>query len=406
MIEGMKVLVLNCGSSSVKYNLFDMVAEQDMAGGSIEKIGEPEPVLIHRWDGETLTRSVAAADHTGALMHVRELLLDPARGGVQTAGEVEAVGHRVVHGGERFVQSTLITAEVEQIVEEYAALAPLHNPPNLAGIRAARQFFPEVPHVAVFDTAFHQTMPERAFLYPLPFELYEEEHLRKYGFHGTSHRYVAERAARLLGKEPAEFTGITCHLGNGCSLAAVQGGRSVDTSMGLTPLEGVPMGTRSGDIDPAIIFHLAAHKGMSLEEIEQLLNRRSGLLGVSGVSNDLREIQQAAARGETRSKLALEIFAYRIRKYIGAYLAALGGADAVVFTGGIGEHGDDMRRRILENLEGLGMVLDLERNQACQGQEGEISATGSPIKLLVIPTDEELMIARDTRDVTLDSPGA
>ena len=396
-----RILVLNCGSSSVKYTLFDMESEQEIAGGAVARIGEQEPILTHRWDGERLKEPVEAADHTDALMHIRDLLLDPGRGGVHAAEEIVAVGHRVVHGAERFVESTLITAEVEQAIEECSALAPLHNPPNLAGIRAARQFFPEVPHVAVFDTAFHQSMPERAFLYAVPYELYEQKRIRKYGFHGTSHRYVAGRAAKMLGKELEEFTGITCHLGNGCSLAAVRNGRSVDTSMGLTPLAGIPMGTRSGNVDPALIFHLVEQEGMSLKEINALLNRKSGLLGVSGISNDLREIQEAAAEGHYRAELALEIYSYRIRRYIGSYLAILGRVDAVVFTGGVGENGVDMRRRITEELGWMGMVLDAERNQACRGEEGEISAADSPIKLLVIPTNEELLIARDTREIAL-----
>ncbi len=399
----MRILVLNCGSSSVKYQLFDMAKEAAIAGGTFEKIGQPEPELTHRWNGNTLSETVEIRDHGDALLHIRDLLLDPARGGMRSASDIRAVGHRVVHGGERFVGSMRITGEVERTIEDYAALAPLHNPPNLAGIRAARRYFPDVAHVAVFDTAFHQSMPEPAFLYAIPYDLYEADRIRRYGFHGTSHRYVAERAADRLGKAPDAFTGITCHLGNGCSLAAVRNGRSVDTSMGLTPLEGVPMGTRSGDIDPAVIFHLAGHCGMSIGEIDRLLNRSSGLLGLSGVSNDLREIQAAARGGNRRARLAQEVYAYRIRKYIGAYLAVLGGADAVVFTGGVGENGSAMRGRILEDLEGLGMRLDPDRNRACEGCEGEISSPDSPIKLLVIPTNEELLIARDTRDIVLAS---
>lgn len=389
------ILVLNCGSSSVKFTLFDLSLEHEVADGLVERIGEAEPGLKFRWGADRLSRSVEAADHTQALMVLHDVLLDPQWGHGAT---IAAVGHRVVHGGESFVESTLITPEVEQTIEEYFSLAPLHNPPNLAGIRAAKQFFPGVPHVAVFDTAFHQSMPDYAYLYAVPYELYQEERIRKYGFHGTSHRYVSGRAAQLLGKERG-FTGITCHLGNGCSLTAVKDGRSVDTSMGLTPLEGVPMGTRSGDLDPAIIFHLAERRGMSLPEINHLLQRRSGLLGVSGISNDLREVLKAAVAGNRRAELAMEIYAYRVRKYIGAYLAVLGRADAVVFTGGVGENGVDMRRRILQGLESLGLVLDLERNQACQGREGEISTPDSPVRLLVIPTNEELLIARDTRDL-------
>ena len=389
------ILVLNCGSSSVKFTLFDIGLENEVADGSVERIGESESVLKFSWGTDSIAELVKAADHTEALMGIRDILLDPERG---SSGTVVAVGHRVVHGGEAFFQSTLITPEVEKTIEEFFSLAPLHNPPNLDGIKAAEQFFPDVPHVAVFDTAFHQSMSEHAYLYALPYVLYAEEHIRKYGFHGTSHRYVSGRAAEILGREEG-FTGVTCHLGNGCSLTAVKDGRSVDTSMGLTPLEGMVMGTRSGDIDPAIIFHLAESRGMELAEINQLLQRKSGLLGVSGVSNDLREIMEAAAAGDHRAELAIDIYAYRVRKYIGSYLAALGGADAIVFTGGVGENGIDMRRRILQGLDRLGMVFDAERNEACQGREGDISAPNSPIKLLVIPTNEELLIARDTRDL-------
>jgi acetate kinase len=330
------------------------------------------------------------------MMHIRDLLLDPERGGLESQDDLAAVGHRVVHGGERFFTAVPITDGVVQIIEEYASLAPLHNPPNLAGIRAARAFFPDVTHVAVFDTAFHQTMPEQAYHFA---SLYEEEQVRRYGFHGTSHRFVTLRAGEILDKADVGFTGITCHLGNGCSITAVRDGKSVDTSMGLTPLEGVPMGTRSGDIDPGVVFHLARHSGMSIDEIDRVLNRESGLLGVSGVSNDLREVQSAAKSGNERAELALQVYAHGVRKYVGAYLAVLGGADAVVFTGGVGENGDAMRARILTGLDGLGLVLDAERNHECVGHEGEISAEGSPVKLLVIPTNEELLIARDTRDV-------
>lgn len=390
-----QVLVLNCGSSSVKYTLFDMAAHQPQASGSVERIGEATPVLSHRWGDESLTQAVAAADHDEALERIHTVLVDPERGGVADRADVRAVGHRVVHGGEAFVESVRITDEVLATIEQYCRLAPLHNPANLDGIRAGQRFFPDVPHVAVFDTAFHHSMPAKAYLYALPYELYTEEGIRRYGFHGTSHRYVTGRAAERLGMAPAQFTGITCHLGNGCSLAAVRDGRSVDTSMGLTPLEGVPMGTRSGDLDPAILFHLGRQRDMTPDQVENLLQRQSGLLGLSGVSNDLREIHAAVADGNERAVLALEVYAYRIRKYIGAYLAALGRADAVVFTGGAGIHDADLRKRILEGLDGLGLVLDAERNDACFGAEAEISSPDSPVRLLVVPTNEELVIARD-----------
>jgi len=397
----MPILVLNCGSSSVKYQLFDMETEETVARGSIERIGLSDPALRHRWKGGRISRTVDAEDHDHALLRVRDLLLDAQHGGVSDESEIFAVGHRVVHGGERFVRSVLITDEVEETIDSFATLAPLHNPPNLDGIRAARRFFPDVPHVAVFDTAFHQTIPEHAYLYALPYRLYEEYRMRRYGFHGTSHRYVAGRAAELLGKQLEAFTGITCHLGNGCSLAAVSQGESVDTSMGYTPLQGVPMGARSGDIDPAIVLRLALRRGMALPDIDRMLNRESGLLGVSGVSNDLREVQKAAEEGNARAELAQDIYAYGIRKYIGAYLAVLGRADAVVFTGGVGENAAGMRGRIVEGLDGLGMVLDPDRNRECVGEEGVISAEGSPTVLLVVPTNEELLIARDTRQFVL-----
>jgi len=333
----MDILVLNCGSSSIKYQLFDMSREVATVKGLMEKIGEGQPVMNHEWSGGKEKRDIQAANHHEALQAIRAMLLDPTRGGVKDASEISAVGHRVVHGGEKFVESTLITEEVEQIIQDYFSLAPLHNPPNMMGIRAAKEYFPDVPHVAVFDTSFHQTMPPKAYIYAMRYDLYEKDRIRRYGFHGTSHRYVAQRAAAMLGTE--HFTGITAHLGNGCSLAAIQDGKSVDTTMGLTPLEGVPMGTRSGDIDPAIIFHLAERRGMTLDQINRMLNRESGLKGVSGISNDLRDVEKAAEEGNQRAEIALEVYAYRVRKYIGSYLAILRNTQGIVFTGGVGENG-------------------------------------------------------------------
>ena len=398
------ILVLNCGSSSIKYTLFDMAEETAIIKGSVEKIGEAEPSLNHTFDGETLQIGVDAKDHAEAVQHVKELLLDPSKGGVKDASEIKAVGHRVVHGGERFIESVLISEEVEQIIEEYYSLAPLHNPPNLVGIRAAKKFFADVPHVAVFDTSFHQSMPAKAYLYAIRYDLYEKDRIRRYGFHGTSHRYVSARAEKMLG-EPL-FTGITAHLGNGCSLAAVQDGKSIDTTMGLTPLEGVPMGTRSGDIDPAIIFHLAERLDMRLGDINRLLQKQSGLKGLSGLSNDLREVEEAAEARNERAEIALEVYAYRVRKYIGAYLAVLQGTQAIVFAGGVGERGTRMRERILGGMDHMGVVLDKAANQEVSGREGEISAPNSPIKVLVVPTNEELMIARDTQDVAKEGAKA
>ncbi len=393
----MRILVLNSGSSSVKYQLFDTDNDGVLCNGVVERIGQDGALHKHKCDGDAATDKADISDHEGALALIRGKLLDPALGGVRDPSDISAVGHRVVHGGEAFVQSCLIDDEVEKTIERYAKLAPLHNPPNLMGIRAARRFFPDVPHIAVFDTAFHQTIPPHASLYALPYELYEKHAIRRYGFHGTSHRYVAQQAALHLEIDPEDFTGITVHLGNGCSLAAIEDGHCVDTSMGLTPLEGVAMGTRSGDIDPAIVFHLVNEVGIPLGDVERLLNKESGLLGVSGVSNDLREVQQAAADGNQRAALALDIYAYRVRKYIGAYLAVLDDPMAVVFTGGIGENSPDMRHRILHDLEHLGVVLDEDLNSKCSLGQTDVAAVASPIRILMIPTNEELMIARDAR---------
>ena len=384
------ILVINCGSSSLKFSLFD--GEERVQSGLVERIGEVGPELVV---GEQRCQ-VVAGDHGEAMQRVHEVM------GVDNA--IEAIGHRIVHGGERFFAAELVTPEVERGIEDCAALAPLHNPAHLAGIRAAREYFPEVPQVVVFDTAFHQTLPERAYLYALPYELYEQEGIRRYGFHGTSHRYVAQRAAELLQVE--QFTGITCHLGNGSSLAAIRDGQSVDTSMGLTPLAGVAMGTRSGDVDPAAVFHLARRRELSLEQIETMLNHESGLLGLSGCSQDLREVEQAALEGDKRCLRALEVFTYGVRKYIGAFLAVLGRIDAVVFTGGIGENSAAARGWILQDMKHLGLELDSARNRAHVGREGEISSFGAKTRILVVPTNEELVIVRETRDVLVGSAGA
>ena len=391
----MKILVINCGSSSIKYQLFDMADESLLARGLVEKIGEDSSALTHTAGEHVLSYEEPIPDHEQALDHIRKALLDPESGVIASPDEIDAIGHRVVHGGEGFVESTLITDEVIATIEDFCDLAPLHNPPNLVGIRSAAKAFPGKPHVAVFDTAFHQTMPEHAYVYAMPYELYREKRIRRYGFHGTSHRFVTARAAEMLGVPLGDFSAITCHLGNGCSMAAVANGQSVDTTMGLTPLEGLVMGTRSGDIDPAIIFFLARANGYSLDDIETMLNKQSGLLGLSGVSNDVRELLEAAPTHE-RARLALDVFCYRIRKYIGAYLAALGGAHAVVFTGGIGENAIPMRRQILAGLDAIGIELDEAANADARGREADISTPASPVRILVVPTNEELMIARDT----------
>jgi len=390
----MKVLVVNCGSSSVKYQLFDMDAEAPLARGLVERIGEGQARHTHRADSREWTRAVDVQDHTQAMRHVAQALLDPEAGCLSDRSEVAAVGHRVVHGGEAFTASVRITPEVEEAIERLAPLAPLHNPPNLAGIRAAKETFPDGPHVAVFDTSFHRTIPMHAFVYGIPYRFYAEHGIRRYGFHGTSFRFVAERTAHLMGVPRRELNAILCHLGNGCSVAAVSGGRSVDTSMGLTPLEGLLMGTRSGDLDPGVIFHLIRECGLQPEAIEGMLNRESGLLGLSGLSNDQRPLEEAADRNP-RAKLAMDVFAYRVRKYVGAYFAVLGRTDALVFTGGIGERGAVSRRDICAGLAPLGVRLDEAANAACRG-ESRISAPDSRIQVWVVPTNEELMIARDT----------
>jgi acetate kinase len=396
----MKILVINCGSSSLKYSLFDMDKEAVLAKGLIERIGEAHGARCkHKSARGKHSAVVAAPDHEAALNHMVRLLTDPETGVIKSLDEIGAVGHRVVHGGEAFADSTKVDEKVMAVVAEQAALAPLHNPPNLMGIRAARKVFTHAPHVAVFDTAFHETMPPKAFLYGIPYELYEKRHVRRYGFHGTSHRFVGRRAAEILGKPFERFTGITCHLGNGCSLAAIKEGKSVDTTMGLTPLEGLMMGTRSGDIDAALVFFLNRQAEMTVDQIDSMLNRKSGLLGVSGVSNDMRTLIEAAEKGNRRAKLALEMFAYRVRKYIGAYLAVLNGADAVVFTGGIGERDPAQREMICSGLENLGIEMDKELNARIIAQEALISAPGSRIKVMVVPTNEELEIARETLEI-------
>lgn len=381
----MRILVINCGSSSVKTRLFDMNNEQVLASIAIEKIGQPGATLIN--GGQSAP--VNALDHETAISHICDCL--PHR------DTISAVGHRIVHGGEQFIDAALVSPEVEQAIDDLSAFAPLHNPHNLAGIRSAQKLFPRATHVAVFDTAFHQTAPNYAYLYALPYQLYEHDRIRRYGFHGTSHRYVSQRASEILGKP---FTGITCHLGNGCSITAIRNGQSIDTSMGFTPLEGVAMGTRSGDLDPALVLDLARRLG--IDATEHLINRESGLLGLSGFTNDVRELQQEKDNGNTQAALALSVFAYRVKKYIGAYLAVLGLLDGIVFTGGIGENSAFLRQQILSDLEPLGICLDPQRNGKYAGEEGIISAETSPITLFVIPTDEERLIARETHGLARD----
>ena len=391
----MKILVVNAGSSSLKITCFAGEGCQVLAKGMVERIGHVSPVLhLSLGKGPTRTLPVEAAHAGQALRALVAGLREAGPQGADPLAGLSAVGHRVVHGGEEMTRPVTITPEVKELIGHYKGLAPLHNPPSLKGIEAAEELFPEAVQVAMFDTAFHATMPERAFIYALPWELYQQDRIRRYGFHGISHEYVFLRAARHLGQEPESLKAITCHLGNGCSMAAVAGGKSLDTSMGFTPLEGLIMGTRAGDLDPAVVLYLLEHKGLSLEEAGQLLNHRSGLRAMAGVgSGDLRDIEHAAQKGEPRAALALEAFAYRIRKYLGAYAAALGGLDAVIFTAGIGENSSTVRRLACQGLEFLGVALDEGLNREAGQGIREIQAPHGRVKLLVVPTNEELAIA-------------
>lgn len=391
----MIVLVVNCGSSSIKYQLYRMPGRELQARGVLERIGEPCSVLKHQAGEHQQSVERPVANHEEGMQLILETLGQGHAGGIHDVRDIRAVGHRVVHGGEQFRGSAQITDEVIATIEQNADLAPLHNPPNLTGIRAAMAKLPQAEQVACFDTAFHATIPETAYLYALPYELYERYRIRRYGFHGTSHYYVATRAAAMLGRELQQTNCITCHLGNGCSITAVRDGCSVDTSMGLTPLEGLIMGTRSGDIDPAIAFYLADH-GFDLNTMNNLFNKRSGLLGVSGQSNDMRTLTDEAAAGNHRAQLAIEMFCYRLKKYIGAYYAAVGELHAVVFTGGIGENAASVRALTCDGLQNLGIELDPGRNEAKATGERDVSTPESRVRILVIPTDEEGVIADET----------
>lgn len=396
----MNVLVVNCGSSSLKYQLIDMDNEAVLAKGQFEKIGAEDAIFTHkRPDAEKLERVEPILDHKQALNILLDILIDAEFGVISSMDEIDAVGHRVVHGAEKFADSVLITPAVIEALEECAKIAPLHNPPNIQGIEACEAIMPKVPQVAVFDTAFHQTMPAEAFLYGLPYEAYTELGVRRYGFHGTSHKYVAQRVAELMGKHMSDLRIISCHLGNGSSVAAIKAGRSIDTSMGFTPLSGLIMGTRCGDIDPAIVPFLMDKWDMTYHEIDAIMNKKSGVFGISGVSNDFRVIEEAAEEGNKRAQLALDMFHYKVRSTIGAYAAVMGGVDVIVFTAGIGENGIGNRDAICNGLEYLGTRLDRERNNV-RGKETEISVEGSKVKIFVVPTNEEIMIARDTKRIT------
>ncbi len=393
----MKILVLNCGSSSIKYALYNMDNKSVMTSGGAERVGlDGAFVKVKLADGSKKQVMHDIPEHTEGVKFIFSLLTDPEIGVIKDLKEIDAVGHRMVHGGEKFNKSVLLNDEVLKAFEECSDLAPLHNPANLKGVKAVSELMPGLPQVGVFDTAFHQTMPAHSYLYAIPYELYKEYGVRRYGFHGTSHRYVSQRVCEFLGVNPADKKIITCHIGNGGSVSAVEGGKCVDTSMGLTPLEGLMMGTRSGDIDGGAITFIQKKLGLDADGMSNLLNKKSGLLGVSGVSSDMREIDAAVAEGNELAKTALEMYNYRIKKYVGAYAAAMGGCDIIVFTAGVGENQAEMREYVCKNMEYMGIKLDAAKNKGIHGEEAVISTPDSKVTVCVIPTDEELMIATDT----------
>ena len=395
----MKILVINAGSSSLKYQLLDSETHEVLAKGLCERIGIDGHLKHTPGNGKPVfDQDVAMPTHSEGIQKVLELLTSADHGVIASTAEIGAVGHRVVHGGEKFAASTLIDDDVIKAIEACIPLAPLHNPANITGIQACQKVMPGVPMVAVFDTAFHQTMPSRAYVYALPYEYYEKDAVRRYGFHGTSHRFVTAEAAKLLGKPVEELKLISCHLGNGSSIAAVKGGKCVDTTMGFTPLAGLPMGTRCGDIDPAILEYLMNKYDLSIGEMQNILNKKSGVLGISGVSSDFRDLDEAAAQGNQRAALALEVFQYAVAKYIGSYAAAMGGVDAVIFTAGVGENSGSTRMGACKDLGFMGIKVDPEKNKQ-RGQALDISADGATVRTLVIPTNEELMIAMDTAEI-------
>ncbi len=392
----MKILVLNSGSSSVKYKLIDTDGEHVLAEGGVEKIGLDDGFLKYkRADGSKAIINLGLTDHKGAIEAVLRLLTDPAEGCIRSYGEIDAVGHRVVHGGEKFAKSVLIDDDVKRMIRECYDIAPLHNPANMTGIEAMEALLPGVPQVGVFDTAFHQTMPASSFMYALPYKYYKEDGVRRYGFHGTSHRYVSQRVCEILGVDIKDVKIITCHVGNGGSITAIEGGRSVDTSMGLTPTEGLMMGTRVGDVDPGALTYLMTKHGLTAADMQRIINKESGMAGISGISSDMREIEAAVNAGDERASLGLEMYIKRITKYIGAYAAEMGGVDIIVFTGGVGENQTGLRADVCAPLAFMGVEIDKEAN-AARGVEAVISTAASKVKVVVVPTDEELMIARDT----------
>ncbi|TGE32757.1 acetate kinase [Desulfosporosinus sp. Sb-LF] len=396
----MKILVINCGSSSLKYQLIDMVTKNPIGKGLVERIGLQGSVLTHRTgSGEKVVIKDEISNHTVAIKLVLEALVSPEYGAVQDLKEISAIGHRVVHGGEKFSTSVIIDDAVMEALKDCIELAPLHNPPNIAGIKACQKMMPGVPQVAVFDTAFHQTMQPDSYIYGLPYEYYEKYGIRKYGFHGTSHKYVSQRAAILLRKPLEELKLISCHLGNGASITAIKGGKSIETSMGFTPLDGLMMGTRSGTLDPAIVTYIQCRENYNCEQINDFLNNKCGALGVSGVSSDFRDIEVAAAQGNYRAKLALDIFEHDVKLFVGSYAAIMGGVDAIIFTAGVGENAPNTRAGICSNMDYLGISLDLEKNKV-RSEEVDVSKADSRCRVLVIPTNEELMIALETLELT------
>ncbi len=393
----MKIIVLNCGSSSIKYQLFEMPAKEVLAKGLVDKIGLKGASIKHkRNDGKELILEGEIIDHQAGIEHLLAILISEKYGSIKSLEEIEAVGHRVVHAGEKFSSSVLITDEVIYALEECIELAPLHNPPNLKGIYAMKDLLPSVIQIGVFDTAFHQTMPPKSFLYGIPYALYEKYKIRRYGFHGTSHKYVSQRACDILGLDITKQKIITCHLGNGASMAAILDGKSLDTSMGMTPTEGLIMGTRCGDLDVGALLYIADKEETSIPFTNTLINKFSGMIGISGVSSDMRDIEAAAAEGNERAKISLEMYQYRVKKYIGAYAAAMGGVDLIIFTGGIGENDTATRTKSLEGLEFLGVEIDVKKSLKSRGKEDVISLPKSKVTVIVVPTDEELMIASDT----------
>ncbi len=392
----MKVLVVNAGSSSIKYQVFDMTDESVLAKGLVDRVGIPGTTLEHKPTGkDEVVIKKDLPDHTEGMKLVLDVLVNPEYGCIKSMDEIGAVGHRVVHGGEEFASSVVIDDHVKKVIKDCFEIAPLHNPPNLMGIEACQALMPNVSHVAVFDTAFHQTMEPDNYMYALPYEVYEKYRVRRYGFHGTSHFYVSHRAAEMLGKPYEECKIITLHLGNGASMAAIKGGKVVDTSMGFTPLEGLVMGTRSGDIDPAIVFYLMEKLEMNTKEANNYFNKKAGMLGLSGVSNDLRDILEAAKTGNERAQIALDVYYNKVKGYIGNYMAKLNGCDCLVFTAGVGENGYDVRECICSNLDFLGVKMDNEKNKV-RGKEVDVATADSKVRIFVIPTNEELVIARDT----------